>query len=96
VKLKSDEFLILAVLCDGDLHASGIMQAAYRISGGGLVLRAAGLHGVLRRLKNRGLIEAVEQRNPEPGAAGHRSYYRITSAGRQVVQMEAEDRAKGH
>ncbi len=95
MKLRTDEFLILAVLCDGEMHTSGLMQAAYRKSGGGLVLRSAGLHGVLRRLVNSGLIARVEKPNPESGGASQRSYYRITAAGLHLVQLEAEERARG-
>ncbi len=93
--LKSDEFLILAVLCDGELHGNGIMQGVYRKTNGGLMLRSAGLYGVLRRLTNRGLIETLKKPHVQRDRAGMRAYYRITDLGRRVVESEAEERARG-
>ena len=95
MQLKSDEFLILAVVCEGELHGNGIMQAVYRKTNGGLMLRSAGLYGVLGRLMRRGLIEQVKRPSEGGGGTGARTYYRITARGRSIVQSEAEERAKG-
>ena len=95
MRLKSDEFLILVVLCDGELHGNGIMQAVYRKTNGGLMLRSSGLFAVLRRLTNRGLIEPVKRPHEHPGGTGQRTFYRITPMGRQSVEAEADARARG-
>ncbi len=94
MKLKSDEFLILAVLCDGELHGNGIMRAVFRMTKGGLMLRSAGLYGVLGRLANRGLLEQVKRPNEQAGGTGVRTYYLITPAGRRIVEEEADARSK--
>jgi len=93
--LRSDEFLILAVLSDGENHGNGIMQGVYRKTNGGLMLRSAGLYGVLRRLTNRNLIEQVKRPHEDPEKEGMRTYYKITSLGLQVVASEAQSRAMG-
>ena len=85
MQLKSDEFLILAVLCDGELHGNGIMKAVYRMTNGGLMLRSTGLYGVLGRLTRRGLIEQVKRPTELGEGTGVRTYYRITSSGKQLV-----------
>jgi len=95
MKLKSDEFLILAVLREGELHGNGIMQAVYQMTNGGLMLRSAGLYGVLRGLTNKGLIEAVKRPSERPDRPGHRTYYQISVLGRKLVQAEADARANG-
>lgn len=93
--VKTAEFAILAVLCDGELHSNGIMQAVYRKTSGGLILRSTSMLGVLRGLANKGLIEVVKKPHERSGGTGQRDYYKITPLGRQVVQVEADERAKG-
>jgi DNA-binding PadR family transcriptional regulator len=95
MRLRSGEFVILAVLCDGELHGNGIMQAVFRKTDGGLMLRSSGLYRVLRGLANKGFVEPVRRPDARPGGSGERTYYRITPMGRQVVQDEADKRAKG-
>ena len=85
----------LAVLCDGELHGNGIMQAVYRKTNGGLMLRSTGLYGVLGRLTRRGFIEQVKRPSEKGEGTGVRTYYRITPLGRQLVQTEADVRARG-
>lgn len=93
--LNSAEFLILAVLCEGELHDNGILQAVYRKTNGGLVLRSTGLYGSIRKLSVQGLVETVKKPHDQPGGPGRRAYYRITELGREVVQREADARAAG-
>jgi DNA-binding PadR family transcriptional regulator len=95
MQLKSAEFLILAVLCDGELHSNGIQQAVYRKTNGGLVLRSMGLFRSIRTLTNQGLIETVKKPVGHPGRTGQRAHYSITELGREVVQREADARAEG-
>ncbi len=95
MSLKSAEFLILAALCDGELHSNGIQQAVYRKTDGGLVLRSTGLYGSVRKLSGQGLVETVKKPHDQPGGTGRRAYYRITELGSEVVQDEADVRAKG-
>jgi DNA-binding PadR family transcriptional regulator len=71
------------------------MQAVYRKTSGGLMLRSTSLYGILRGLENRGLIESKLKQEMHPGATRGRTYYEITHLGREVVQAEADVRAKG-
>ena len=93
--LKPAEFVVLAVLCDGELHGSGIQQAVFRKTNGGLILRSTGLYGTLRVLTRQGFIDQIKKPHNQPDIVGDRTYYRITQLGRQIVQNEAEMRAKG-
>lgn len=95
MKLKSDEFVILAVLTEGEKHGSEIMQGVYRLTNGGLIVRSSGLHTILRGLTHKGLIEPIKKQSVQTGASTSRTYYRITALGFQIVQREAEEKADG-
>ncbi len=90
--LKSDEFVILAVLTDGELHGNEIMQAVYRKTGGGLIVRSSGLYRILNGLVIKKLIERIKK-EPAPGQTAGRTYYRITVLGKHVVSKEIDKRA---
>lgn len=82
------EHLVLTVLLDGPLHGYGVATEIERRSGGAVAVHPGNLYRVLDRLLQRALIAEVE---PENGAAGRRDY-RVTGAGKAVV--EAEDRLR--
>lgn len=95
MKLKSDEFVILAVLTEGEQHGSEIMRGVYRLTNGGLVVRSSGLFSILHGLTNKGLIESFKRPQKPAGSIDNRTYYRITPLGHQTVQKEVEARASG-
>ncbi len=95
MKLKSDEFVILAVLTEGEQHGSEIMRGVYRLTKGGLVVRSSGLFSILHGLTNKGLIESCKRPQKPAGPIDNRTYYRITPLGHQTVQNEVEARVSG-
>jgi DNA-binding PadR family transcriptional regulator len=95
MKLKPDEFVILAVLCEGEQHSSEIMQGVYRLTNGGLIVRSSELYSILHGLTNKALIEPIKRSHEQSGLAGGRTYYRITPLGCEIVQGEAEEKARG-
>jgi DNA-binding PadR family transcriptional regulator len=82
------EHLVLTVLLDGPRHGYGIAGEIDRRSGGAVAVHPGNLYRVLDRLLQRALIAEVE---PENGAGGRRDY-RVTGAGKAMV--EAEDRLR--
>lgn len=83
--LRPLEFLVLAVLEDGPLHAYGMVQRIGLRTGGAVRVRPGDLYRVLYRLEKRGLLEAT------PGdREDRRSYYSLTASGGRVLREEAE------
>jgi len=88
--LTSAAFQILLVLAGGERHGYDIMTAITRESGGALRLGPTTLYRTLRTLLAMGLIEETDER-PDPELDDQRRrYYRLTAAGRQAAQAEAE------
>lgn len=75
-------YYILLALVE-PLHGYGIMQRTAQISGGRLVISAGTLYGALSSLLEKGWIEQLE-----PQADSRKKEYRITVAGRQVLEQE--------
>ena len=86
--LKPHFFYILLALADGDRHGLAIARDAQELSGGGVRLWPATLYGSLDELRSRKWIEELDE-HPEEESERKR-YYRITKAGRQILQDEAE------
>lgn len=84
--LKSNWFHILLCLTDGDQHGYAIMQEVMDRTAGKVRLWPATLYGSLRRLVEEGLIEESVERPPADDP--RRRYYRLTSAGRDVLADE--------
>ena len=82
IALTEAVFYILLSL-DEPLHGYGIMQNAEALSNGRVRLAAGTLYGALGTLVEKGWIEEM------PAAGGGRKReYRITAAGRSVVEGE--------
>jgi len=81
--VKPSDFHILLALAGGPLHGYGIMKDVERDTGGAVSLEIGSLYRLLARLVSEGLIDPVE------GDDERRRYYRITPAGRRVLQSEA-------
>ncbi len=96
--LREPTFLILTSLAAEPRHGYGIIQDVEGLSEGRVRLRAGTLYGSLDRLVEQGLA-AADREEVEQGRL--RRYYRITGAGRQLLEAEvarlaANARAAGH
>ncbi len=80
------EFLILAVLKEGQRHGYGIVQEIARRTAGEVAIRPGSLYRVLDRLLARELLELADA---SPAEDERRTNYRITAAGRDAVVAEA-------
>ncbi len=81
-------FHILLALTGGRLHGYGIMKEAERVSEGQMQMGPGTLYGTLKRLLEEGLIEETEAPADEPEDNRPRRYYRLTDAGRRVLEAE--------
>ncbi|MBQ9137968.1 MAG: helix-turn-helix transcriptional regulator [Alistipes sp.] len=75
-------YYILLALVE-PLHGYGIMQRTAQLSGGRLVISAGTLYGALSTLLEKGWIEQLELQ-----ADSRKKEYKITSAGRAVLEQE--------
>ena len=87
--LRPVEFVVLAVLADGERHGYGIVQEMEERTGGVIRVRPGDLYRVLYRLSERGLLSTVDRRRPA-GADERRTYYALTPLGKRVLRAEAE------
>lgn len=77
---------VLLSLAGGDAHAYGIMKDIEARTGGRMSVGPGSLHYTLTRLHEAGLIE--ESDGAEQGDDARRKYFRITEAGRPVLEAE--------
>jgi DNA-binding PadR family transcriptional regulator len=85
--LQEPTFLILTALAAGAQHGYGIMTDVAGISGGRVRLRAGTLYAALDRLAAERLVEADREEIVEGRL---RRYYRLTPAGGQRLEAEAD------
>lgn len=85
--LSEPVLYILLSLAEGPLHGYGIILRVEAWTGGRLTLRTGTLYTALRRLREQGVIEEVELPDPDDE---RRVHYRLTQAGRELVNQEAE------
>jgi DNA-binding PadR family transcriptional regulator len=91
--LTPQAFQILLSLADGgDLHGYAIIQDVLARTGGEVRLTASTLYAAIKRMVDGGLLVEVEA--PAESGGAPRRCYRITKAGRQVAQREAERLAR--
>ena len=84
--LREPTFLVLAALGPAPLHGYGIIKAVEEMSEGRVRLRAGTLYGALERLESQGYV-AFHGEGSDGGPA--RRYYRLTSAGHELLTGEA-------
>jgi DNA-binding PadR family transcriptional regulator len=85
--LPTHHYLILLALLDGAAHGLGIAREVERLSEGRVRLWPATLYGSLEELRERGLIEELEEDRP-PEASDKKRFYRIAPSGREVARAE--------
>lgn len=86
--LNNMDFLVLAVLMDGERHGYGIVKDIAARTNGRVALRPGNLYRVVDRLMDRRLVEAGERKEAE-GPSGPRRHFRITALGRKVAAAHA-------
>jgi PadR family transcriptional regulator, regulatory protein PadR len=84
-KKGSAELLIFSLLEDRALHGYEIAKLIEARSGGTLRFRVTSLYPLLYRLEERGLIEG---RWVEKAAQRRRRHYRLTAAGRALLDQQ--------
>ena len=87
-KKGSAELLILAIVEDESHHGYQIAKLIEQRSGGDLRFTLASLYATLYRLEDRGWIKG---RWVEKAGQRRRCHYRITEAGRRVLQEQRAD-----
>lgn len=91
--LTPQAFQILLSLVDRpDLHGYAILQDIAERTEGEIRLTASTLYAAIKRMLDAGLIAEVDA--PADSGGAPRRCYRITRAGRQVAQAEAERLAR--
>ena len=87
--LNTMDFLVLAVLTDGERHGYGIVKDITARTDGRVQVRPGNLYRVVDRLMDRGFVEAKSRKASDPSAEPRR-HYGITRLGRQVAAAHAE------
>ncbi len=85
LKKGSAELLILALLAQEPRHGYELSKLIEARSGGAVRFNVASLYPLLYRLEHRGWVQA---RWVEKPGQRRRRYYRLTAAGRKVLEVE--------
>ena len=88
--LKTNWFYILLSLSGQEQHGYGIMNDVLESTSGQIRLWPATLYGTLKRLIDEGLIEESDERPAPELDDARRRYYRLTPAGKKVLDAETE------
>ncbi len=88
--LKTNWFYILLSLSGREQHGYGIMNDVLERTSGQIRLWPATLYGTLKRLIDEGLIEESDVRPAPELDDARRRYYRLTAAGKKVLDAESE------
>lgn len=84
--MQEATFLILTALASDSQHGYGIITDVRTISAGRVELKAGTLYAALERLRMDKLVEVEREEIVESRL---RRYYRLTSAGRELLAAEA-------
>ena len=88
--LTPQQFHILLALTDGHRHGYAIIRDVEDRTGGALRLGTGTLYTALARLDVLALVEESSRRPAADKDDERRRYYRLTMAGRAVLQAETE------
>ena len=88
--LTPQQFHILLALTDGHRHGYAILQDVAERTGGSLRMGTGTLYTAIARLETLALIEESERRPAASKDDERRRYYKLTAAGRSVLQAETE------
>jgi DNA-binding PadR family transcriptional regulator len=78
---------ILLAIGPGERHGYAIMAEVAALTKGAVRLAPGPLYTNIKRLLTNGLIEESGER-PDPERDGRRRYYRLSTAGKRVVESE--------
>jgi len=87
--LKPLHFLMLVSLLDGERHPYGLKKDLEARESGRLRLGAGTLYRAIQQLVDAGLIAESDRRPVRELDDERRTYYRLTTLGRQAVAAEA-------
>jgi len=87
--LKPLHFLMLVSLLDGERHPYGLKKDLEARESGRLRLGAGTLYRAIQQLADAGLIAESDRRPVRELDDERRTYYRLTTLGRQAVAAEA-------
>jgi len=87
--LKPLHFLMLISLLDGERHPYGLKKDLEAREGGRLRLGAGTLYRAIQQLVDVGLIAESDRRPVRELDDERRTYYRVTTLGRQAAAAEA-------
>jgi DNA-binding PadR family transcriptional regulator len=82
-------FYVLVALASGEAHGYGVMRYVEELSDGRIRLPAGTLYRTMARLVGDGLVEEMDERDPEAPHDARRRYYRMTPLGLDVARSEA-------
>lgn len=88
--LSPQVFQILVSLIKEPRHGYAVIQDIRERTNGEVHLTASTLYDALARLVDREWIEEIDGPDDAVAAGGARRYYRLTPAGRQAAQFEAD------
>lgn len=83
-------FHVLLALSGGERHGYAILKEILRLTGGRVRMQAGTLYGTLQRLLEADLVEEVAVSKRLATTDSRRRYYRLTRAGRGVLDEEVE------
>jgi DNA-binding PadR family transcriptional regulator len=86
-------FHILVAVADRERHGYAIMQDVHARTNGELRLSPGTLYGSIKKMLSAGLIEELDQPDPDRHDV-RRRYYRITALGRRVAREESSRLAR--
>ncbi len=87
--LPTATFHILLALVDGERHGYAIMKDVGEATDNAVKLGAGTLYGALKRLRDAGWIEELDERADPDLGDDRRRYYRLTRDGLAAVRAEA-------
>jgi DNA-binding PadR family transcriptional regulator len=83
-------FHVLLALTGGERHGYAILKEIGRLTGGRVRMQAGTLYATLQRLLEHDLVEEVAASRRAASTDSRRRYYRLTRAGRVVLDEEVE------
>jgi DNA-binding PadR family transcriptional regulator len=87
--LPAATFYILLALVDGERHGYAIMKDVADSTDNAVKIGAGTLYGALKRMRDAGWIEELDERADPQLGDDRRRYYRLTRCGLAIVRAEA-------
>ena len=88
--LKPNQYLVLVVLAEKDLHAYGIKKEIGRRTDGDVNVGPGSLHRIIRQLHEMDFLEESDFKLVGGLDDERRKYFRITEEGRKAAGLETD------